>query len=288
MCVSLIQGEVILTGSKINKKDREEMKRLHNAGFSYPQIAEMYNITASTVSNICTNPDYGKRKELVARVTIEKVNAMKAQGMTYKQIAQELHSTENYIKKFVYESKQPKPEPVEPPSRLVKPLSETLAVTVGSALSEANRGRATASVAHVMECMDIGRSVNSENIDSLYTGLKAYVQLCFERDFPMTIANVCLSLGIARKTLLMWKEGQAHKEDTEFRKFAESVYSIVQSGIEATMATGVLNPVLGIWWEKSHFDMKEADRVQEIRDDPLGESRSAEQIAAEYADLPDD
>ena len=34
------------------------------------------------------------------------------------------------------------------------------------------------------------------------------------------------------------------------------------------------------------FDMKEADHVQEVRADPLGEAKSAEQIAAQYEDLP--
>lgn len=276
-------------GYKFNKKDIEEMKRLYNAGMSYKEIGEMYGTSGGQVGNMIRNPNYGKRRELTARVTIEKINALKAQGMTYKQIAQELHSTENYIKKTVYESKLPKPEPVEPPSRLLKPISESLAAAADKALSEANKGRAKASVAHVMECMEISRHVDSENIDSLYDGLKAYLSLCYERDFPMTVANVCIALGVARNTLLMWKQGQAHKENPEFKKFAESVYSILQSGIEATMATGLLNPVLGIWWEKSHFDMKEADRVQEVREDPLGQKRSAEQIAAEYqdVDLPD-
>lgn len=272
-------------GVKFNEKDREEIKRLFNAGLTQPEIAEMYGTSKFTISKICTDPNYGKRPELVARVTIEKINELKAQGMTYKQIAGVLHSTENYIKKTVYESKKPKPQKAEPPSRLVKPLSETLA-SIGPALSESNRGRAAAATAHVMECMDIGRTVDNENPDSLFNGLKAYVQLCLERDFPMTISNACLALGVARKTLLAWKQGQAHTDNPEFQKLAESVYTIVQGGVEATMANGVLNPVLGIWWEKAHFDMKEADRVQEVRADPLGEAKSAEQIAAQYEDLP--
>ena len=272
-------------GSKFNEKDREEIKRLYNAGLTQGEIAEMYNSSPSTIGKICNDPNYGKRKELVGRVTIEKINAFKAQGMNYKQIAKELRTTEQCVKNTVYRSKLPKPQKAEPPSQLVKPLSETLA-SIGPALSESNRGRAAAATAHVMECMDIGRTVDNENPDSLFNGLKAYVQLCLERDFPMTISNACLALGVARKTLLAWKQGQAHTDNPEFQKLAESVYTIIQGGIEATMANGVLNPVLGIWWEKSHFDMKEADRVQEVRSDPLGEAKSAEQIAAQYEDLP--
>ena len=271
-------------GYKINSQEREEIKRLHNAGLSYPEIAEMYGIATATVGSICTNPNYGKRKELTARITMEKVQPMIDSGMTYKEIAKALHSTEAYIKNFVSRQRR-KPAPAEPPPRLIKPFSETLAA-VGSGLSEANKGRGTAAVAHVLQCMEIGSGVNSESVESMYTGLASYLQLCIEQDFPLTIANVCLSLGVARKTLLMWKDGQAHKENPEFRKFAENVYTIIQSGIETTMATGLLNPVLGIWWEKSHFNMKEADRVQEVREDPLGQSRSAEQIAQDYEETP--
>lgn len=272
-------------GVRFSEKDREEIKRLFNAGMRQQEIAEMYGTTKNTISKICSDPNYGKRPEVAARVTIEKINAFKAQGMTYKQIANELHTTEQCVKNTVYRSKLPKPQKAIPPPRSIKPLSETLA-SIGPALSESNRGRAAAATAHVMECMDIGRTVNSEDPDSLFNGLKAYVQLCLERDFPMTISNACLALGVARKTLLAWKQGQAHTDNPEFQKLAESVYTIIQGGIEATMANGVLNPVLGIWWEKAHFDMKEADHVQEARGDPLGEAKSAEQIAAQYEDLP--
>lgn len=275
-------------GVRFSEKDREEIKRLFNAGMRQQEIAEMYGTTKNTISKICSDPNYGKRPEVAARVTIEKINAFKAQGMTYKQIANELHTTEQCVKNTVYRSKLPKPQKAIPPPRSIKPLSETLA-SIGPALSESNRGRAAAATAHVMECMDIGRTVDNENPDSLFNGLKAYVQLCLERDFPMTISNACLALGVARKTLLAWKQGQAHTDNPEFQKLAESVYTIIQGGIEATMANGVLNPVLGIWWEKAHFDMKEADHVQEVRGNPLGEAKSAEQIAAQYSelDLPD-
>lgn len=272
-------------GVLFKEKDREEIKRLFNAGMRQQEIAEMYGTTKNTISKICSDPNYGKRPEVAARVTIEKINAFKAQGMTYKQIAKELHTTEQCVKNTVYRSKLPKPQKAIPPPRSIKPLSETLAA-IGPALSESNRGRAAAATAHVMECMDIGRTVDNENPDSLFNGLKAYVQLCLERDFPMTISNACLALGVARKTLLAWKQGQAHTDNPEFQKLAESVYTIIQGGIEATMANGVLNPVLGIWWEKAHFNMIEADRVQEVRADPLGEAKSAEQIAAQYEDLP--
>lgn len=267
---------------RISEEDKAEIRRLKNAGFSAEEIAKMYGVGNNRIYSIVSGKE---PKPSNPKVTIEKINELREQGMTYKQIAQTLNSTEPYIKKVVYRNAHPDkfPKAEVQNVKMLTPLRDTLAAF--PALKQENQGRATATVDHVMRCMDIGRTVDSENIDSLYNGLKAYVELCYASDFPMTVANLCLCLGVARKTVIAWKDGLAHREDPEFKRFAENAFNIIQSGIEATMATGLLNPVLGIWWEKSHFDMKEADKADTIRDDPLGQSKTAEQIAAEYSDL---
>ena len=84
-------------GVLFKEKDREEIKRLFNAGMRQKEIAEMYHCSKETISHICSDPNYGKRPEVAARVTIEKINAFKEQGMTYKQIAKELHTTEQCV-----------------------------------------------------------------------------------------------------------------------------------------------------------------------------------------------
>jgi hypothetical protein len=51
------------------------------------------------------------------------------------------------------------------------------------------------------------------------------------------------------------------------------------------MVTGLINPVVGIWWEKAHFDMIETQKVVTEQVDPLGESKSAKEIVEKYADI---
>lgn len=156
---------------------------------------------------------------------------------------------------------------------------------MSSALSEANAGRAQAAVGHVMMCMQYGQKVNIENIESLYKGLEAYIKFCFDNDFPPTIATCCLALGIEYQTLNSWRKGAKRSSNPEYKKFAEAVRYVIQAGIEACMVTGLINPVVGIWWEKSHFDMIETQKVVTESADPLGEKKTAKEIVEKYSNF---
>ena len=158
---------------------------------------------------------------------------------------------------------------------------------MSAALKPENAGRAAAAVGHVMQCMYLGQTVNKENIDSLYKGLEAYIKFCYENDFPPTMATCCLALGVDTGTLSGWRLGKRRADNPEYKQFAESVRYVVQAGIEACMATGLLNPVCGIWWEKAHFSMIEAQRLEVVQDDPLGERMTAKEIVEKYSNLPD-
>lgn len=156
---------------------------------------------------------------------------------------------------------------------------------MSSALSEANAGRAAAAVGHVMKCMQLGADVNKESIPSLYKGLENYIKFCYENDFPPTMATCCLALGLETGSLNSWRKGTRRAENPEYKRFAESVRYVIQAGIEACMVTGLINPVVGIWWEKSHFNMIETQKIEVEQSDPLGEKKSAKEIAEKYANF---
>lgn len=158
---------------------------------------------------------------------------------------------------------------------------------MSSALKPENAGRASAAVGHVMKCMYLGQEVNTDNIESLYHGLEQYIKFCYENDFPPTLATCCLALGVSTGTLNDWRNSRRRGDKPEYKQFAESVRYVVQAGIEACMATGLLNPVCGIWWEKAHFSMIEAQRLEVVQDDPLGERMTAKEIVEKYSNLPD-
>lgn len=238
------------------------------------------------------------------KMDIGKVIHLSKKGMTYKQIAKELDTTEQVIKNTVYRASRRgamsgamNSDTV--PRKRVKKLSkaeidklstkmEKYMTQAGQMLKEENRGRATAVNVHIGMCVALGAQVDIDDINSLYAAFENYLKICAENDAPLTVTSACLACGIKPATLSDWRRGKTRTED--YKEFAESVTYAVQAGIESMMAAGVINPVVGIWWEKSHFNMIEANRAEASDADPLGQKRSAEDIAAEYdgLELPDE
>lgn len=238
------------------------------------------------------------------KMDISKIIRLSRKGLSYKEIAVELGTTYQVVRNTVYRANRVgamsgSMNSVTVPRKKVKKLSkaeidklstkmEKYMTQAGQMLKEENRGRATAVNVHIGMCVALGAQVDVEDINSLYAAFENYLKICAENDCPLTVTSACLACGIKPSTLSEWRKGRTRTED--YKEFAESVTYAVQAGIESMMAAGVINPVVGIWWEKSHFNMIEANRAEASDADPLGQKRSAEDIAAEYdgLELPDE
>ena len=111
--------------------------------------------------------------------------------------------------------------------------------------------------------------------------------LCTMSGMPMLVKTCQLALGINGRTFSKWRNGTARGNDPRYREFAELVDSVIGAGMEASSAAGAVDKVLLIWWEKAHFNMIEGTGRETSNNDPLGERKSAEEIAEKYGDLPD-
>ena len=230
------------------------------------------------------------------KIDLNKIIKLNRKGMTYKEIAAELGTTEQCIKNAVYRAKMPgvnsssrrsaaaierdiaaarimeeerRAEKTEAALAKLDEMKSRCENSQISAMAKDNKGRAGAVNMFLSECIRIQSFVYPESIDTLYGGFEAYIKLCTVYDVPLTMATVCFALGITSKMLYDWKSGRTRTE--EYKAFAESVYYAIQAGVEACMAAGVINPVVGIWWEKAHFRMIEAQNAQATEDDPLGQ-----------------
>ena len=238
---------------------------------------------------------------MAQKMDIEKIFRLRAKGLTHKQIAEEIGTTEQVIKNAVYRAtkqvsmsgsnirprKPPKPElSPEKTEALVQKYEGAL--KHNSVMKEENAGRARAANLYVLQCLQLGRFTDTEDINTLYAAFEAFVKLSVEMDIPLTMSNAALAIGVNKNTIAAWAKGN----NPEKQRFAESVRFAIQAGVEACMAAGIINPVVGIWWEKSHFDMIEAGKQEEVKDDPLGEKKTAKEIMEEYQGLeeglPDD
>ena len=139
------------------------------------------------------------------------------------------------------------------------------------------------------ECWKIGRTVNLDDIDSLYSALQQYVQLCTYYGMPMLVKTCHLALGLSAKTVTSWRNGKARKDDPRYQEFVNLMDAIIAAGIEAAGATGSLDKVLTIWFEKAHFGLYEQQGITIENADPLGEKKAPSEIIKQYAELlPDD
>ena len=235
------------------------------------------------------------------KIELKYVKQMATKGKTYKQIAEHFGTTENYIKKIMYEDRKKNAEaeankrPVGRPkgSKNKRTIAEEqmlanwentkLAPMMREDKAELNRAAGW----FVTECLKLGQTTNIENIDSLYNALGKYVELCTQTGMPMLVKTCMLALGIGQGTFTGWKNGTKRANNPRYKEFAEMTDAIIGAGMEAAAAAGSIDKVLTIWWEKAHFNMIEGNGKTAEQNDPLGERVSSEDIIKKYADLPD-
>lgn len=229
------------------------------------------------------------------------VKQLAGMGKTYKEIAERCGTTENYIKKMMYEdrkkqqeaeaNKRPRGRP--PGARNKRTIAEEKMLTnwehspLSSMMREDKADLNRAAGYFVTECLKLGQTVDRDNIESLYDALQKYVALCTQTGMPMLVKTCNLALGVNSSTLKHWKNGTWKGSDERYKTFAEMVEAVVGAGMEASAAAGSVDKILLIWWQKAYFDMKESDGAPKEESNPLGEKRSAREIAEVYGNLPD-
>lgn len=229
---------------------------------------------------------------------------MVAKGKTHKEIAESFGTTKQVIDNMIYRKKKAKEEAeAAPPKKRGRPpgsknkrtLAEEKIMTnwqnnpLSPSMREDKAELNRMAGWFVTECLKLGQTVDKENIESLYNGLQQYVALCTQCGMPMLVKTCNLALGVTGATMTKWKNGTQRANDPRYREFAELVESVVGAGIEAAGAAGSVDRILTIWWQKAYFNMKESDGITHEKDDPLGEKKSASEIAEKYAGiLPED
>ena len=225
-------------------------------------------------------------------------------GKTYREIAERCGTTENYIKKMMYEDRVKKKEEAEAPkkprgrpkgSKNKRTIAEEKALAnwqnspMAPAMREDKADLNRMAGWFVTECLKLGQSTDANNIESLYNALQQYVALCTQTGMPMLVKTCNLALGVNGQTMTKWKNGTYRADDPRYKQFAELCEAVVGAGIEAAAAAGSVDRILTIWWQKAYFNMAEGTGVQPDNADPLGEKRSSADIQKQYADiLPDD
>lgn len=111
-----------------------------------------------------------------------------------------------------------------------------------------------------------------------------YFNYCAENDMKPTLSGLAAAIGVARKTLWEWKNGINRPENFPI---IEEAYNRMEELWEMYMLNGKINPASGIFLGKNNFDYKDVQDVVVTPKNPLGDARSADEIAEQYEYLPE-
>lgn len=147
--------------------------------------------------------------------------------------------------------------------------------------------RVSAFVQYHIDMMRMRQGVDRKNVPDLYERFYRYLAYCSEHGIIPNNMNAYFAIGVGKDSISAWKNGKSGTP--EQKQFAEDITQFFASIHEQAGGEGIVNPILSIYWSKAHDGMIEASKVEVTNTDALGEKRSAEDIAKQYADvdLPD-
>lgn len=142
-------------------------------------------------------------------------------------------------------------------------------------------------VKYHVELMSMGQRIDKKDAGQLYDAFLRYLEYCAEHNIIPTNGSAYLAIGCCKQEMSAWRQGK--RGTPKHQQFAELVSAFFASIHEQSGTEGVVNPIFAMWQMKSHDGMIEASKVEVVNNDPLGDKKSAETIAQEYADveLPD-
>ena len=147
--------------------------------------------------------------------------------------------------------------------------------------------KVSAFVAYNMELLSFRQGVDKSDVNDLYQHFARYAEYCRDHGVIPGNAACYLACGVSRQEISAWKNGRGGTP--EHKKFAEDVTSWLASCNEQAGSEGMINAILSIYRSKAYDSLSDQPKVEVEITNPLGEKRSAEEIAKRYAEvLPDD
>jgi len=147
--------------------------------------------------------------------------------------------------------------------------------------------KVTQFVAYHMDMMAMRQGVNKRDVPGLYQRFYNYLSYCADHGIVPNNANCYFAIGVNRQEMSVWRLGKGGTP--EHKEFADTVQAFFASIHEQGATDGVLNPISAMFWQKAYDNLIEASKLEVVQEDPLGDRKSAEEIAKSYGEveLPD-
>ena len=233
----------------------------------------------------------------IARVDIRTIRKLMAKGMSIPDIAKKYGVSKQAIyqrvkaddaKKSLAQLAMPAPPAATTSQTRIDPETG-LAVEnrgqISKAVGRMGDEKVTAFVNYHMDMMAMRQGVNKKDVNDLYNRFYNYLRYCAEHGIIPNNMNAYYAIGILREDIYKWKNGIVGSAD--HRQFAEDITSFFASIHEQGAIDGMFNPISSIFWQKAYDGLSDQPKIEVSLNNPLGETRSAEEIAKAYDDLPD-
>ncbi len=213
-------------------------------------------------------------------VTIAEIRELIGKGYTIAQIAEEKNISRQAVYQKIKEDDRKRGALTtadEVASKLTTPRNKAIINAIGTE-------KASAFVQYHLDLFKMGQNVDKKNVPELYERFANYLQYCVENGVVPNNMSAYLAIGVTFADISAWKNS---KSTAEHKRFADDIAMFFASIHEQGGTDGLMNPIQTIFWQKAYDGLSDQPKVEIEVTNPLGEKRTAEQIAKDYSDLPD-
>lgn len=141
-----------------------------------------------------------------------------------------------------------------------------------------SEGDNTKYISFVLEAAKLPK-LDLSDPDALWDRILWYFDHCASNDMRPTVNGLSSAIGTSRKSLWRWQQGIDRPQNFEVINRA---YNMLEELWEMYMLHGKVNPANAIFLGKNHFGYKDVQDVVVTPNNPLGEGKSADEIANQY------
>ena len=142
-------------------------------------------------------------------------------------------------------------------------------------------------ITHMLEIQKISQKADVNNIETLKACFVEYLELCAKNNMKVGNMAAYAAMGINKATVFDWEHGRRKTDNKEYASFITFVKMMIASYRESAIAEGDLNPIVGMFWQKSFDGLNEMTEAEasNMLEGVSTEVTDGKQIADKYQGL---
>lgn len=110
-----------------------------------------------------------------------------------------------------------------------------------------------------------------------------YFLSCAERQFVPTVEGWAIALGVGRRALYKWLNGENVHQNKEFNEFMLMTRDAIQSVMSQSAFNKNVDTVWSIFYGKNYYDMSDRTEITVVPPaNPLGDTASPDELEQKY------